>query len=79
VDPIDIRYHLKRAGVSTSKLAAQCGVSQRFMDMVISGKARTPWAREAVADAIGFSVEQVWSSPVSDGAATSTQEAKSAP
>ena len=51
--------------VQQSDLAAQLGVTPSHVSMVVSGERRSPRVEQAIADAIGLPVAEVFEGPVS--------------
>ena len=58
--PLEIKIELLKAGISIRQLARQEGVSHTAMSYTIHGVNKGRKLREAVAQAIGKSVEEIW-------------------
>jgi lambda repressor-like predicted transcriptional regulator len=60
MNPLEIKIELLKAGISIRQLARQEGVSHTAMSYTIHGVNKGRKLREAVAQAIGKSVEEIW-------------------
>ena len=58
--PLEIKIELLKAGISIRQLARQEGVSHTAMSYTIHGVNKGRRLREAVAQAIGKSIEEIW-------------------
>jgi lambda repressor-like predicted transcriptional regulator len=58
--PLEIKIELLKAGISIRQLARQEGVSHTAMSYTIHGVNKGRKLREAVAQAIGKNVEEIW-------------------
>ena len=58
--PIEIRILLIRARKSQNQIARELGITQGFVGQVILGIRKTQYVREAIAKAVGRSVEKLW-------------------
>jgi lambda repressor-like predicted transcriptional regulator len=58
--PLEIKIELLKAGISIRRLARQEGVSHTAMSYTIHGINKGLRLRQAVARAIGKSVEEIW-------------------
>ena len=58
--PLEIKIELLKVGISIRQLARQEGVSHTAMSYTIHGVNKGRKLREAVARAIGKSVEEIW-------------------
>ncbi len=61
MDPIDIWYKMKRAGISQADLARAFEVSSSMISQVINGKPADR-IRRGIADAIKIDVKAIWPS-----------------
>jgi len=51
---------LKAAGVKQKDIAAKIGVTPQFVNSVVRGRRNTPKVAQAIAEAIGKSVSELW-------------------
>jgi len=60
--PKVIRGHIYTAGLTPEALAKKLGVSESAISQTIHGLLKSPRIRQAIADAIGKPVEEIWPS-----------------
>lgn len=60
MNPLDIQYALKQAGVSQADIARQCQVSKVTVGYVVSGITTSRRVATAIAEATGLTLETLW-------------------
>jgi transcriptional regulator with XRE-family HTH domain len=58
--PVEIKILLLRAGITQTAIAQKIGVTVCFVNQIISGYRPTQYVRQAIADAVGKRVEELW-------------------
>jgi len=58
--PIEIKIELLRVGVNQNQIAKKVGTAPTLVSQVIYGIRPTRRVRQAIADAIGKPIEQLW-------------------
>jgi lambda repressor-like predicted transcriptional regulator len=58
----DINAAMIKAGTNQTKLAAQIGVDQSLVSLVVHGKSRNPRVAAAIANATGLPIERLFPS-----------------
>ncbi len=62
MDPIDIQYKLRKAGVTQVKLAKDLDKTGGMISQVITGQRNSEEIQRAIATAIGLDVKLIWPS-----------------
>ncbi len=62
MEPNEIRAAMVLARVTITSIAKKLGVAPQWVHAVITGKRPTPRIRQAIAEAIGKPVDEIWPS-----------------
>lgn len=60
MNPLDIQYALKRAGLTQADIARECRVSKVTVGYVVSGITTSRRVASAIANATGLPMETLW-------------------
>ncbi|MCK9420259.1 MAG: helix-turn-helix domain-containing protein [Nitrospirae bacterium] len=58
--PVDIKIRLLKKGISQAKIARSQDVVRSYVTHVIAGRNKNQRLRQAIADAIGMVVSDIW-------------------
>jgi len=58
--PVEIKIELLRAGINQSQIAKKLSVTPTLVNQVIWGIRPAKYVREAIAEAIGKPIEEIW-------------------
>ena len=61
LNTIDIKIRLLKKGISQADIARQQGVVRSYVTHVMAGRRKNARIRQAIADAIGMKVHDIWS------------------
>ena len=60
MDALEIKYRLARKGIKQMDIAKNIGVSRATISYVVNGHSPSARIREAVAEALGLPVGDIW-------------------
>lgn len=69
MEPNERRAELMRRGIQVKSIALELGIAAPSVSQVITGTKRTRYVQQAIANAIGKPVEEVFPEPVTEEAA----------